>query len=301
MKDLPEIAPEIRGLLEEIVADPRSAIRFAPRRALRSWFDSDETIRARDVSGTKAERHLIAAHREAVAQLLYDAAKIAYWKAPELSLRPPGSDGEPYSPSAEEPLWRLRAEKRLRCSRFIPDGVDLLRKCLSDITPEDGYALATASMGLVPRDETRLCLACHVMKKQPRAALAFFARTASRTTSARIRGLAWGEVGARLVVLDCLEEAKEAYWRSKGEWPYAWFSLFNLACVTGQREAATICSKELGLLTPPESSTVTEMSSLLTRWARGRTTEEVRRARETVARIADSLSATAMKVSLAYE
>ena len=29
MKDVPEIAPEIRGLLEEIVAKPRSAIRLA--------------------------------------------------------------------------------------------------------------------------------------------------------------------------------------------------------------------------------------------------------------------------------
>jgi hypothetical protein len=300
VKELPEIAPEIRGLLEEIVADPRSAIRFAPRRALRSWFESDEILGARDVSRTRAEKHLIEAHREALAQLLYDAAKIAYWKAPELSLRPLGSDGRPYSPHEEEPLWRLRAEKRLGCTRMVSDGAELLRKCLTDVSPEDGHALALASLGLVRRDETRVCLACHLMKNQPRAALVVFERTASRTTSARIRGLAWGEVGARLVSLGRLEEAKEAYWRSKGDWPYAWFSLFNLACFTGKSGEATNCSKELGLLFSPDSSTVSEMSSLLTRWARERTEKEIRCARETVARIADGLSAPAREVSLAY-
>jgi hypothetical protein len=59
MKSVPEIAPEIRSLLEEIVADPRSAIRLVPQRALRTWFDSSETVRASDIVRTNAERHLV--------------------------------------------------------------------------------------------------------------------------------------------------------------------------------------------------------------------------------------------------
>ena len=92
MKDVPDIAPEIRGLLEEIVADPRSAMRLAPRRALRTWFDTDEMVRASDVVRTSAERHLVEVHREELAALLCEAACISYWKAPVLSNRPIGAE-----------------------------------------------------------------------------------------------------------------------------------------------------------------------------------------------------------------
>jgi hypothetical protein len=297
VKDLPEIAPEIRGLLEEIVADPRSSIRLAPRRALRSWFDTGETVRAREVSRTSAERHLIEAHREAVAQLLYEASRIAYWKGAVRSLRPSGPDGRPYDPARDEPSWRSRAGRRM--TGTMEEGTELLRSCLEGIAPQRGYALAEASLGLVPRDDTRICLASHIMEAQPRSALAIFERTALRTSSPKVRGLAWGEVGTRCVLLDRLEEAGQAYVRSRIDWPHACFSLFNLACIAGRSDEAETYSAELGLLATPESPTVNQALDLIKGWAQTRSREEIRRANQTADRI--SLSGTARRMSLAYD
>src|SRR5262245_40199519 len=109
MNDAPEIAPEIRGLLEELVADPRSSMRLVPHRPLHYWFDSDETIRQREISGTKLERHLLEAHRHELAQLLFEASRIAYWKAPIRCLRQLGPDGRPVPNATAERLWRARA------------------------------------------------------------------------------------------------------------------------------------------------------------------------------------------------
>jgi hypothetical protein len=133
MKESPEIAPEIRGLLEELVADPRSSMRLVPKRALGSWFDSGETARAREISGTKLERHLIDAHREELAQLLCDAAMISYWKAPIASPLPIGPDGKPHNPASREPHWSLKVRAAIGLSRDAD--TDLLRGCLSGVRP----------------------------------------------------------------------------------------------------------------------------------------------------------------------
>src|SRR5262245_49199710 len=126
MKDAPEIAPEIRGLLEEIVADPRSAIRLVPRRALRTWFDTGATVRTSDVVRTSAERHLVEMYREELAALLCEAAWISYWKAPVLSSRPTGVDGKLYNPTEREPDWRRRARRGFAVPFPPSDGVELL-------------------------------------------------------------------------------------------------------------------------------------------------------------------------------
>lgn len=303
MKDLPEIAPEIRGLLEEIVADPRSAIRFAPRRALRSWFESAETVRARDVSATKAGRHLIEAHREALAALLCEAAWIAYWKAPLFAHRPIGSDGQPFDPSDREPTWRLRAELKLSACREESEGIRVLRQCSSGIRPELGLSFARASLSLVPHDRTRLYVALTIPWGNPRTALNLLHRLAARAHIS-YRPDALLLLAARMCSISRLPEARELYRRYSNlvpESPYGHICAFNLSCYVGDEAGALAEATQLDELIRPDDPRVSEERRLLSDWAATRSESELSKAKEVRAAISGRMPEVAAVLCQSFE
>ncbi len=282
MKNVPDIAPEIRGLLEEIVADPRSMIRLAPRRALRTWFDTGETVRASDVTRTKAERHLVEVHREELAALLCEAAQISYWRAPGLAHRPVGADGKLYNPTEREPDWRRRAEPEVVSPSGSFHGVELLRQCLVAIESHQAWTLAQASLSLVPRDKTRFYVALSVPWSRPRAAIALLNRLVLRARSERVRLDALVSLAARTCCLGLLEEARGLYrdYASRTpQSPCGWICAFNLSCIVGDEEAARAEAIQLGKVATPDNPIVADVSELLREWMKTRSDGEISEAR----------------------
>jgi len=276
MKDVPDIAPEIRGLLEEIVANPRSAIRLAPRRALSTWFDTGETARASDIAHTKAERHLVEAHREQLAALLCEASWISYWKAPVLAYRPVGPDGNLYHPTEREPDWGRRATRQVNASRGS-DGVELLRQCLEGIEPQRGGNLGRASLALVPRDLTRFYIALAVPWNKPRVAIALLGRFARQARPVTTRLEAMLSLAARTCSLGLLEVARDVYREAASvaqESPCARLCAFNLSCIVGEEREIVWDAHELAQVAHPEDPRAAEVLGILREWRTSRSESE---------------------------
>ncbi len=239
MTNAPEIAPEIRGLLEELVADPRSSIRLVPRRPLRYWFDSDETIRPREISGTKLERHILEVHREELADSLLAAARIAYWKAPQFAHWPRDAEGRVFNPDEAESRWRRRGGEPRDAARS--EDVELLRRCLEGgLHSYDAFSLAKASLGVVPRDEARLYLGITVPWDRPRTAMQMLTRLESRACM-HIASDAARHVAARLCCVGRLRDAQAKYRLALQVDPGVWVGhlyVFNLSCCLGDRDQA---------------------------------------------------------------
>ncbi|NOT30567.1 MAG: hypothetical protein HOP15_08995 [Planctomycetes bacterium] len=304
MKTLPEIDPEIRGLLEEIVADPRSSLRLVPRKPLKSWFESGETVRARDVSGTSAERHLIEAHREALAQLFWEAAKIAYWKAPVMSHRPMNTDGQLYNPADGESAWKARAEPMIRMARDDNACLRLLHEGREGLDSRAASSLARASLSLAPRDRTR-CFVVHVIPwDQSRTAVVFQRRLLLRARPSALRSEILLALGARLCSIGLFEQAREAY-RSSSRLapgsPHARFSAFNLSCLLGEDAAAFEEGTELARLVSPGDPRLSDVRDLLRDWSRTLASEHRKTLMGTIARVSNRLPEAALVLTGAYE
>jgi hypothetical protein len=296
VKDVPDIDPVVRGLIEELVANPRSSIRLAPRRALRPWLEAGDAISIGDVSSSTLERHLIAVHREAVASLLSEASRIACFKAPVLSHVPGTIDGSPFDVGRYENSWKKKAARRVNLVH--PDkGIELLRQCLQGIDPERGYDLASASMSLVPSDNARTAIANHIKTTQPRFALHVFERVASSTTSSYLCGIAWSGVAGRLCALNDLDSAADAYEQAQVDWSMAPFYLINLACFLGKPERAVEAGRRFGLV---ESNRISEAMSILSLWSKGLNEAAIKTARNTFSTIKEKLPDAAQGIGDAY-
>lgn len=304
MKDIPEIAPEIRGLLEEIVANPRSAIRLAPRRALSSWFECGEAIRATDVSKDKAARHLVAAHREELAALLREASWISYWKAPVLTFRPTGGDGVPYHPTQREPEWTRRAKQVARGPADHSTSVELLRSCITGIKPKQGWVLAQASLSLVPNDKTRFNVALSAQWTTPRTAIVLFRRLATLSQTPAFKALVLQSLGTQACHLGMFADARRLY-RSSSDLdchtPYSLGCAFNLACVLGDVAQAREEATEFGALFGTEDPRVNELRDLLLEWRKARSMRELEKARMVVSRIGEGIPNVAKTLCQGFE
>ncbi len=302
MRTLPEIDPEVRGLLEEIVADPRSCLRLVPRKPLKAWFDSDETVRASDVSGTKAERHLIEAHREALAELLREAARIAYWKAPVLCHRPTNQAGQLCNPADAESAWLVRA--RARASQGGPFLPAILTSSIDSLDPRHAPALARASLGLAARDSTR-CLAVHVVPwEQPALAIHLFERLLVRLGSARLRAEVFLALGSRLCALGLLSRARDAYRSSSAEnplSPYGAAYAFNLSCVLSDDSGALREAKVLADAVTPRDPRIVDVVGVLRDWLGNSGASFGRVAARVADRLSGGLPDAALALTKAYE
>lgn len=291
MREQPEIAPEIRGLLEELVADPRSSIRLVPRKPLSSWFDSDETVRPREVSGTRLERHLIEAHREELALLLLEASEIAQWKAPVLSHLPLGRDGRPCDPSSVEETWKPRAARASQGANRDACTA-LLRMCLGEVHPREAPALAQASLGLVPSNRARFYSAAFLPIDRPRSAISLLRRLADHVPARNFRAKILASVAARLCVIGNLSEARESYQESSALDPnevLAKINSFNLSCFLGDEQSALSDAAEIERRLDGRLQRVFEASAFFREWKGTQGDRSVKNAARVVARIADQV------------
>jgi hypothetical protein len=302
VKETLEIAPEVRGLIEEVVRDPRSAIRLAPRRALRTWFDTGETARASDITYTAAERHLVEVHREALAELLCQASWVSYWKRPVFAIRPTDAKGELYNPKDLEGAWREQAERELR-SHDRSEGVEMLRQCLTGIASEQGTVFARASLALVPRDQTRFSLAVAIPWGTPRTAIALLNPLARRAQPKSIRQRALLALGARTCALGLFREARALYREDahmESGLPSALAFAFNLSCVLEDPDGALADAIELGRQVNDSDPRLAEAVEVLHVWIQGQADDLVRGARSVASRLSGCVSGPAATICQEY-
>ena len=291
MKDLPELDAELSGLLAEIAADPRSRLRLAPKRALRSWYLSDEVVRPRDFDRTKAERHLLAAHRDALAELLLRAARVAYWRKPTLSI-PLDRSGKLYSPAELEREWPKRPAGELR------ESLATLLEDPGRIRFEHGEALATAALALVPRDDARLVLGCTIKKSQPRSAGHLLDQLAGRLRDPKIRGSALLESGSCSAFSGDLGGAVSRYDRAAPSSPLAFLCLFNLYAFLGDVVRTREFIAPMKQLPGPET---VSSCDLLRTWAKEQSMANRKRARSVFTAVSSLISESAEEMSKIYE
>lgn len=282
MKELPDVTPEIRALLEEIVADPRSSMRLAPRRTSTSWFDRGESLRPREVSATRAERHLVEAHREVLAALFRKAACIALLRMPKLAHRPIDSNGRLFDEDAEEGEWRERVK---RCSKGMepdPSLSRLIASCLSEIEPEAGLALAQASLSLVPCDTARFWVAVCLPRNRARTATGILRRLTGQAHPSALEPHVYTKLASLACAQGRLHEARELYRTAYCLAPESLsgaFYVFNLSCFLGEPIEAIKAGEALSRCSPSDLD-LSEARSVLRSWSQTRSETQLRIARD---------------------
>lgn len=270
-------------------------------------------MRARDVSGTAAERHLIEAHREALAKLLYEGAMVAYWMAPHFAPPPLTENGHPRLVGATD-RWRIRCDQRIL--RSSPgDDLDLLIQCHRRVLPGSGVALARASLGLVPGDTARYLLAVNLPANRDRTATLFLRRLGARLPAGELRRQVLESLGARLSSLNLLREARSAYLSAVqpghgrsavpgGQPPEEFLSracAFNLSCLLGDEKAAALEASAMNGILPTHPGVLGVKDMLSVWWCETRTPSERAVAQSISERLRGKISDVAQSLCQAFE
>ena len=248
MKRTPLIDPELHGLLDEIVTDSRSALRLTPRKALSSWLFRDEGVRA-PASATSAERHLLEAHREALAELLIQASRVAFWKEPGMAIRVDSAPGARIGSVTEAEL-RERIGTEARQNPLLDPVLGTLLGTWP-LRAEMAGELARASLALVPSDEARYAVAVALPDAEPAAAIGILEPLVARQEKKRNVELVWqvlASLGRRLASAGRLERALSAYSRCRGLTPLAVldeYCIANLACYLGDPARARDAARRI--------------------------------------------------------
>ncbi|MEQ1893093.1 MAG: hypothetical protein ABL998_11155 [Planctomycetota bacterium] len=248
MSPIGHIDPELHGLLDEIVTDPRSALRLTPRKALESWLFSDELVRPLP-SATRAERHLLEAHREALAELLIQASRVAYWKTPSMGILVASPHGSRIPRVTEKQLERLIAVE----SQHNPELDASLGSLLgtSPLRAEMVLDLARASLALVPSDEARYAVAVALPESEPDSAIRILDALVMRQERKRNTELTWrilSTLGSRQASAKRLDSARDYYVRCRGMTEVAVideYCIANLSLYLGDSSSAREAARRI--------------------------------------------------------
>jgi hypothetical protein len=299
---MPIISPELHGLLDEIVKDPRSALRLKPRRALLPWLDSGESVGANPLHASHAEKYLLAAHRDELAKLLAEGAWIRCQEELEFLQTPRRRDGVPVPTSECVAEWKSRRQAVLMGSFASAELSEARTLVLDDSV--SAHVLATASLALAPSDRGRYSLALSLSAADTRSSIRIFQRIAARPVNAMVKSDASNILGAVLARMECVELARDAYLRSfevRPEANLAIFSLFNLSCFAGDDAGALRYSRVLQQQSGIGDLFLLEAVRIIGRWARNVSRSSNQRAIKTIKRVHGRLSPPALALAGAVE
>jgi len=270
----PEIDPELHGLLDEVVHDPRSALRRTPRRALLEWFGNPTSAHARPVDATTAERHLVAVYRESLAELLLKASWLAFHEQPVPRMAPRRPDGTAVDVERESrALWR--AVDRIpglgyeRAGR--PEAIAMLVSQRSARDPGQASALAELAVALVPSDFGQLRLAVALPDSESRTAILALQRVAHEARASYIRKDAHNAIAQRMVGQGWLHLARGEYSLAVMESPQSVdtrFWSFNLACWAGDMAMAREQGDAIQHLCAADDERIQQAVEVLKFWSR---------------------------------
>ncbi len=158
----PPFDPEVQALLEEIVADPSSTLLRVPQERLSKWLTAREPpVSPREPLLTRAERHLLQAHRDYVAKLLLEGCILELIKGPIWKTKIHTWVTVKETPAPREDQWRARVTREVRdpsISSAVQDDGRWLRRCLGEGPFPPASELAAASLRMVANDEARIWL-----------------------------------------------------------------------------------------------------------------------------------------------
>jgi hypothetical protein len=237
-----------------------------------------------------AERHLIEAYREEVAELLLRASEIAYWKTPVFSHHPLDASGRPFDPAVPDQPWRNRVQGAL-AARIELTGAGLLRGCLEMLHAEQAMPLAQASLALVPCDKARVFVAAMVPWDNPRLCVHLLERMLTHADTRWMLNLL-SQFAARLCALELLEDAREVYRRAAlavPESPIGRCYSFSLSCFLGDSASAEHEARELASSVPPGHARILQAHDILAAWTRTQGVARREAAERVIRTLSDSL------------
>ena len=288
--------PEVVELLKVVAADPRSGILHAPREPLLRWAGrTEETISAGSSYLTRAERHLVMAYREEVAELIY---WMAIWRVTF-----GGSGGSmAFLRKAKHP-----EPSALRESAKANAGSDGARMAIGEqvvsllleFERTSASRLAAAAMRLRPNDLSRIVLghAFH-SEKQTSSALRTFNAVIARTTSAEIRSYALENLGMVFSAKREFGKALQCNAQAVHQTPYrvaprVWF--FSMAIQLGNEAEVRRSAIDLEEV-PEHHGTLEEVLGLMERARIAGSWKATEGARQLVRSMGESLPPRAMKI-----
>lgn len=288
MSPIGHIDPELHGLLDEIVTDPRSALRLTPRKALSGWLFSDERVRP-PPSATRAERHLLEAHREALAELLIQASRVAYWKAPSMGISVASPHGSRIPRVTEEALEGLIAAESRQNPELDSSFGALLRA--SPLRAEMALDLARASLALVPSDEARYAIAVALPESEPDGAIRILemlvVKQEKKDNELACRILS--SLGSRHASARRFDLARSTYVRCRDRTAvavFAEYSVANLSFYLGEPDGAREAARRIAA-DPAVAQFAGEQRRTFTLFASAQDMRELARARETFGSMAN--------------
>ncbi len=265
-----DIDPEVLVLLQEVLEDPSSTLTRTPERGFSSWLERREPVTAGEPLLSRAEKHLVRAHREAVAMLLYQACQREVMEAPSPWMyfcrrRAPDDEISPVDPE----LWRKRAVQTLELSpgtRSLEENT--VARILEDGTsPPQPSRLAAASLNLVPRDETRIWLGLASQHQQDMAvARQCFVGVLSGRPSALNQAWSLLDLGSIDLRVGKVGEAWNLYrmaCRHDDELPLALAFWLNVSLLVNNREDLFEASVRLQEVASPEHPFIAQCSAIL--------------------------------------
>ena len=290
MNRLGHIDPELHGLLDEVVADPRSALRLTPRKALSSWLFGDELVR-RPSSATRAERHLLEAHREALAELLIQASRVAFWKAPSMGISVIPSHGSRIPRVTEEELRSLVAAESRQNSELDSN----LRTLLGDGPLRAGQALglARASLALVPSDEARYAVAVALPESEPDGAIRILetlVQKPERKRNVELLCRILSTLGSRQAAAQRFDSARSTYSRCRDMTAIAVFVEYyiaNLSFYLGDPSSAREAARRIAV-DPAASQYAEEQRRVMSAFAGTQDQRTLQLAKKTFEEMADT-------------
>lgn len=236
-RDVIQLRPEIEELIREIAARPDSVLLRVPRGWERDVLSCDAPRVSSVGSGLRrAERHLIAVHREECAHVLRQAAWYRVATSSEGSDRIYLRHTATSSVAVPDPASVARDASRMLDRNLDlhadAEGLGMLERCvapgyLQHASPE---ALCAAAHRLVPTCSGRMiCGLAYLHAGRADAALLAFRESVQLAPSASAAALAWTNLG----------EAAEA----KDRWLWAWS-----ACESAIRADPSLVAPNIGSL-----------------------------------------------------
>ncbi|MEQ1892026.1 MAG: hypothetical protein ABL998_05745 [Planctomycetota bacterium] len=304
---IPDIDPELHGLIDEVVTDPRSALRRTPRRALLQWFGNPDSATARPLDATTAERHLVAVYRESLAELLLRASWLALHRQALPRMSPCRSDGSTVDMEVEAKQLQISAVRARHLgyeTAGAPDAQALLDLCVGSLDSARAASFAEMALALAPSEFGQVRLASALPDSESTSAIRIFQQLAHDAAATYVRKDARNGLALRMLEHGWLNLAREEYRKAVEEAPHspeARFSVFNLACWADDRVEAIEQSHEIARACSPGDPRLHEAVDIFRQWGRSCDPSFVNRIRRNARRWAHAFPEQAVLLIGAYD
>jgi len=296
----PEIDPELHGLLDEVVQDPRSALRRTPRRALLEWFGNPTAAHARPIDATTAERHLVAVYRESLAEIFTRTAISLRMQFPKRTHTWKDPQGNAMDVGQILRATRSKAQRALEYGKYRPlvgeSVTSSLAACTGELSLERANEFARLAAQLHAGDSAWFAVAFTIPDLRDPESIGILQRVAHCARHAFKRHDSLSQLAVRMSAQGWLHLARQQYETILVEAPAvleARCYAFNLSLFMGDERAVLEHSELLGNA-KTDAAEVAEAACIIKDWASTQDALQVARALKLARKLEDRLSPQAV-------